>query len=114
MPQRLPSVIRVGPRRYKVTSDRTRMGRLSRTERADLQGFTDHRALTIDIDPNQAPDEKADTLLHEVIHTVTNLTGLNGDWDAETEERVVNRLSPALLDVLRRNPTLVTYLLEES
>jgi hypothetical protein len=47
------------------------------------------------------------TLLHEVVHAIFKIAGLPN----EKEEDTVTRLSPLLLDTLRRNPDLVAYLL---
>lgn len=46
----------------------------------------------------------------QVLHTLTNLVGINTELDAKDEESLVNRLAPALLDCLRANPTFVAYL----
>lgn len=58
---------------------------------------------------NQAPDYLADTVLHEVLHACLAHTPL--ELSEETEEHVCLVLAPALLDVMRRNPELVAFLL---
>jgi hypothetical protein len=57
-----------------------------------------------------------ETVLHEVIHCLLDLqsTGSGGDKaliPEEDEERFVRAFSPLLLDTLRRNKALTTYLL---
>ena len=68
----------------------------------------------ITIKPGLHPDQEADTLLHELIHALTGSTGLTASGavleDSDTAEIVTAALAPALLDMLRRNPDLVTYL----
>lgn len=110
---RLPEVIRVGPHRYKVGADRARMNDICRKESRDLLGHCNHWTLEITIEPTLAGDQKAETLLHEVLHAVVTVTGLGDEWGADKEEAAVNRLSPVILDVLRRNPRLVAYLTAE-
>lgn len=56
-----------------------------------------------------APDQERDTILHEVLHGLLGM--LNVIPKNKAEERVVMTLAPILLDTLRRNPALVTYLL---
>lgn len=100
----------VGPFTYTIHADANRMNQKCRDRDDDLRGHVDLMALTIDLDPTFAPATIAESLLHEVLHTITHVTGIDGDLDDDREEALVNRLSPALLDTLRRNPTLVAYL----
>lgn len=109
---RPPKKIRVGPYVYKVTCDRTTMNARCRNEGTDLMGSSEHRTLTIDIDPDQAAGQQRDTVLHEVLHTISEMTGLALVWGKDDED-FVRRISPALLDVLRRNPKLVEFLVAD-
>lgn len=104
-----PKRIVVGPFTYRVTHDRATMNARCRTEGGDLMGSAEHRSLTIDLDPDQAPGQKRDTVLHEVLHTITEMTGLALVWGNDDED-FIRRISPVLLDVLRRNPKLVGFL----
>ncbi len=52
-------------------------------------------------------DEFRDTLLHEVLHAVDHHAGANAG------EVVVAAWTPVLLDVLRKNPGLVAFLLDQ-
>lgn len=110
---RLPRTIRVGALRYRVISNRDAMNAVCREQSSDLLGSTDAVKLIITLEPTQAPDQLADTLLHEVLHTLTDVSGLQSEWGAEKDESVVRRLTPHLLALLRQNPTLVTYLTTE-
>lgn len=104
---KLPESIDVGPFTYTVVTDELDVLRTCVSEHKELLGFHDEKALRIVVDPSQAPGQQRDTLLHELLHAVAAMTGADlGD----NEEKVVRRLSPALLDLLRRNPNLVRFL----
>lgn len=66
------------------------------------------RSVTQEIHVNmgQAPHQMRDTLLHEVLHAVSN------ELHLELEERQVHVLANALLDTLRRNPKFTQFLTE--
>ena len=107
----MPQRISVGPHSYVVVKDQAELDRKS-IERQIVgpQGHHDPVALRILVTEQQAPGQQRDTLLHEVLHALTEMTGLHNEWSEEKEEAVVRRLTPALLDVLRRNPDLVEFL----
>jgi hypothetical protein len=107
-----PRAIRVGPLVYTVSEDRTQLLEAVRAEQSGLLGITDHSAATITLDKRQAPCMKRDTLLHEVLHCLTQTTGI-ADELGDNEEGVVRRLAPALLGVLRDNAKLVAYLTDK-
>lgn len=109
----LPSAISVGPFVYDVVLDKAKVDAHCRAMRRDMIGVCDHVNLTLSIDPSQASDQMADTVLHETLHAIVRMVGLNSgdeEWGYDREENVVSRLAPALLDLLRRNPDLVTFL----
>lgn len=109
-----PAHIQVGPIRYQVKTDKQAVDKECREQGSDAVGFcTEHKQLIL-LDPDQGPDSMAETLLHEVLHAVVVLVGLSNEWKESREERVVRRLAPALLDLIRRNPKLVAYLQEET
>lgn len=116
MAAKLPAAIIVGPYRYEVTADELARLRVEHAEQKVLSGHSDHDALRINVDtgPAVAADTSRDTVLHEVLHAIAFLSGLSSDWGTQREEEIVRRLSPLLLDVLRRNPALVAYLLEDA
>lgn len=107
---KLPRRVHVGPHTYRVVCDAVAMAVECRDAGEDLVGRCSHRTLTIHIEPDQAASQMRDTLLHEVLHAVANMTALDGEWGDEREEETILRLAPALLDVLRRNPRLVAFL----
>ena len=59
-------------------------------------------------------DNLTDTVLHEVLHALISVTGLTDQFDDGEDEPFVKRLSPVLLEFLRRNKKLVTWLQERN
>lgn len=107
----LPDTIQVGPWRCTVVVDLAAITAACADHKMDLDGQFDSRNLTITVRPDLPPDMEAETVTHELLHALTAMTGINSDLDADAEEALVTRLSPALLDTLRRNPDLTRYLL---
>lgn len=110
MKRQLPDHVLVGPYRYELAADKAQINQRSVDGSMFLRGETDYHALLIVVDPDLAPTKLAETILHEVLHTVTSMCGVIDDIGSKEEERYVARLAPALLDVLRRNPDLVAFL----
>lgn len=108
-----PATVTVGPHRYKLTFAESRVVRL--TDDTDSSyGETDHKHAVITVDPNQAPTMLRDTVLHEILHACMSLIGVQEDAgvDRETEERIVLRLAPVLLQIVRQR-RLIEWLQEE-
>lgn len=105
---RLPAHILVGPAVFTVSTDEVDLLRAANEMHFDLLGHCDPRRSRITINPEQSSHRMRATLLHECLHAVFEQLGLAGD----DEEATVARLAPALLDLLRRNPDLVTFLTE--
>lgn len=108
-----PAQIVVGPVVYTVSSkpsdvDAAIVAAVKSQGQPDFYGVTNHPNLTITLNPEQADGQLRDTVLHEVLHTVTTIASL--ELSGKEEEEFVSRISPILLDVLRRNPALVEYL----
>lgn len=77
---------------------------------ADLDGdcgLIEYMPLKISIGAGMAADEARESLLHEVIHGIAYQGGL------KVKEKTVRQLSIGLYEVLKNNPKLVSYLLEE-
>ena len=104
----LPSSIHVGPHRFAVTDDETAYNRKTVEDGAKTWGFIEYGGLQIILEPHQAEAHKRTALLHEVLHAVEDLS----DWEHPDTETFVRRIAAPLLDVLRRNPELVAYLIE--
>lgn len=105
-----PKTITAGPYEYVVLVDTAAMNARSVASEIGLRGETDHHTLTITLDAELSPVKLAETLLHEALHTLTTMVGIVDDLGPKEEERFVARLAPVLLDLLRRNPTLVAFL----
>lgn len=97
---------------YKATSHKATHDAEAAEAAEAILGITDTDKLTISVRPSLPRSLKAQTLLHEVLHTLTHLTGLEKELGEKKEEAVVTRLAPALLAVLIDNPKLVAYILE--
>jgi hypothetical protein len=54
-----------------------------------------------------SPQQAADVLLHEILHAVWHVGGMN---HKDGEERLVATLATQLCAVVRQNPNLVTFL----
>lgn len=101
-----PRSIVVGPVVYDVTfEDMSGQG---------VTGRTGVDALRILISTTSARGQQRDTLLHEILHAIFSMVGLTEDLGPVTEESHILRLAPAILDVLRRNPDLVQYLIDDA
>lgn len=64
---------------------------------------------------DQSDASLRDTLLHEIMHALLNLSGLTSHGvleDANVAEHVISSLAPLLLDTFRRNPEVVKFLFE--
>lgn len=98
----LPTEMRILGQTWTVnTEPMQRDGRL---------GHSDVAQQRLDICEDQVPGQLRDTLLHEVLHACINSVGVK----CKHGERIVAALSPVLLDALRSNPALVTFLLGDA
>jgi hypothetical protein len=113
-PAKLPSEVLVGPYRYEIIDDLIALHHASVRERDPLDGYCSPRRQQILVDTQKShPGSSRYTLLHEILHALTDLSGHSKEWGDDDEEAFVTRFTPLLLDVLRRNPKLVDYLLAE-
>ena len=109
-PPAIPSDVQIGPHCYEVRTDRQAVIEASWEMDGKVFGHSTHDRLVITVDERMAPSMMADTLLHEVLHAAFDMTGLASELDEKLAESAIRRLSPLLLDVLRRNRALVSYL----
>lgn len=100
----LPEQLKVGPLDWTVRVDTD----------AKLYGKTRHKATEIVMCP-QSPASMRDTLLHEALHAVWWVAGGEKllDMDKDAEEQLIRLLSPWLLCLLRDNPDMIKFLLED-
>lgn len=99
-----PDSIVIGPHRYTIGAD----------EEMASWGEYYCGSASIVYDPDQVPTMLRDTVLHEVLHAITDMAGLHHEFGAKRDERWVRGIAPLLLDALQRNPDLVAFLTERS
>lgn len=69
-------------------------------------GITKKAQELITLHKDQSPGNMRDTLLHELLHAACHASG------APDDETAIRALSGTLVDMLRRNPALVAFLVE--
>lgn len=74
----------------------------------EQRGEFEHDPLTIRISSGLTPDDEKETLIHEITHAVELQMNLDLPEDA------VRQLSIGLFAVLRDNPKLAAYLMEDT
>ena len=102
----LPKVLHIGAATYDVKP---------KGRHFDLLGETDDNNTVIKIrTKNQSIACQRDTLLHEAMHAIFWCSGMknNEGFSSDAEERIIRVLAPWLLALLRDNPDLLAFLLE--
>lgn len=64
----------------------------------------------ISISTGRHPHEEANTVLHEILHAMLNLSADPVTEKEEVEERLVTVLANQITELWRRNPDLIAYL----
>lgn len=106
-----PKDIQIGPYHFTTVLDKAEWDKAVKDHGdADLFGLMVDANQQILADPDQADDMLADTILHEVLHAIFMTAG-SRERKKFSEEQMICLISPMLLDTLRRNPDLVTFLL---
>lgn len=99
-----PRTIRIFGRTYTINIERANgLGQ-------DRIGSCDNINQIITADALQSPIEKADTILHEVLHAIVWTMKIQIEGDQE--EAVVSALATGLLGVFQDNPEFVRFLSE--
>ncbi len=110
----MPTQIRIGPYDFAVRGDMASVMTAREEGRDQRVGETDTRWLRITVDARLPAGQVRDTLLHEVLHACWYAVGgfdeRPDESERDREERYVARLSPVLLDTLRRNAGLAAFL----
>jgi hypothetical protein len=109
-PAALPDRVQIGPYEYRLEFDEAEIHRVNRGTGRHFAGQIRYHDGRIIIQPAQPDNRVRETVLHEVLHGILDMTGLDGDILRANAEPFITRFSPVLLDVLRRNPALVAYL----
>lgn len=107
----MPKQITVGALTYTVVCDAASYAQSVVDHNEQVWGRVDPSKVQILLDPKQHDQHKAMALLHEVLHACWHVTDPLDPNNAE--EFAIRTLTGPLLDVLRRNPDLVAYLLAE-
>lgn len=112
-----PKRVQVGPYRVQILIDEHAHNAAQARAAASLYGHWDPERLEITVKPGLPQDQEADTVLHELFHAMTDATALTASpggplAEEESSEPVVSALATATLDLLRRNPELVRYLVD--
>ncbi len=97
--RQLPSVVSVGPWLFDV----------EQVDMLEKSGRCDFDQCNILINSRIVPQAQRETLLHEILHAVFNAVGLDEWLGEEQTEDAILRISPLLLDTLRRNPAFLDY-----
>jgi Zn-dependent peptidase ImmA (M78 family) len=93
--------IQIGPTLYRVVEDDIV------ADAGRCWGRIDYPRQVIHLDARQEATHRRITILHEILHGCFHVTGSQH----ENEEKIVQDLSATLLDTLRRNSDLMTYLM---
>lgn len=104
-----PSTIHVGPVAFSVWFNQSKVAAMA--ESGTAWGAMDSTECIIALREDLPEDMEAVVLLHETLHAIMAQNGLAHDLGDDAEEKVADRLSFALVKVLRDNPVLVEFLL---
>lgn len=102
-----PPRVKIGHKWFTLTEDK------GLTSVAEVTGVCGADTQEIRIDGDLGDDTRRETVLHELLHGVWNLTLLEKLYSAEQAEQVIYALSPFILGMLQDNPDLVLYLTED-
>lgn len=75
-------------------------------------GIYDMVEQTITMDVNLGWERERQTFLHENLHAMVAISGLEAAFREDAEEHIVGVLAPVLLSWLRDNPEAVAFLME--
>jgi hypothetical protein len=107
----LPDNVRVGYKDIKIKYVRPEYKKWQMT---DCFGEYDYRQNTITVQHDLCGQERANTIIHEIMHAAVQVAGLNQEKAPlekdEHEEAVVNQLTNVMMGVFRDNPWLVEML----
>ena len=107
----LPNKVRVGYKDIKIKYVRPDY---KKWEMTDCFGEYDYRQNVIHIQHDLCGQERANTIIHEIMHAAVQVSGLNQEKAAlekdEHEEAVVNQLTNVMMGVFRDNDWIVEML----
>ncbi len=94
----MPAAVKIGPHTYTVI----------RSYRKGANGYCDMDGLKLAVQPRLRRTKAQEVLLHEIMHALTHPTLCGGGQF--TDEEFVTGVTPLLLQVLKDNPDLISYL----
>ena len=107
----LPNHVKVGYKDIKIKYVRPDY---KKWEMTDCFGEYDYRQNVIHVQHDLCGQERANTIVHEIMHAAVQVSGLNQEKAAlekeEHEEAVVNQLTNVMMGVFRDNPWIVEML----
>ena len=107
----LPDHVKVGYKDIKIKYVRQDY---KKWEMTDCFGEYDYRQNVISIQHDLCGQERANTIIHEIMHAAVSVSGLNQEKAAlekdEHEEAVVNQLTNVMMGVFRDNDWIVEML----
>ena len=107
----LPDNVKVGYKDIKIKYVRPDY---KKWEMTDCFGEYDYRQNVISIQHDLCGQERANTIIHEIMHAAVSVSGLNQEKAAlekdEHEEAVVNQLTNVMMGVFRDNDWIVEML----
>lgn len=102
----LPNKIKIGPFTFKVNH----VLDLREENGQRLHGRHDSVFKVIDIEKKQCEQMKKETLIHECLHAMIDVAGL--DFKG-LEEAYVTAMSPIIFGWIKDNPKTITWILNE-
>jgi Zn-dependent peptidase ImmA (M78 family) len=99
----MPAALDFGTRKIKLVD-----GPLTKDEETFFFGEFVRQGATITVNDAQEPHERMDTVLHELVHAIISIRGL--DLPKRTEESVCGLLGEGLAEVFSRNPKFLKWL----
>lgn len=112
MSQKPPKCITIASVKYDVVMVK-KLQTTRKGETTKYFGLCYSLPARIKIEKRQPPVQLAATMLHEVFHAIFHHTGQRDGVAGKTEEPVVSALAYGLVDVLKRNPKLFDWLIEQ-
>tara|TARA_R110002074_G_scaffold40718_2_gene108688 strand:- start:1119 stop:1538 length:420 start_codon:yes stop_codon:yes gene_type:complete len=107
----LPDHVKVGYKDIKIKYVRPDF---KKWELTDCFGEYDYRQNVINIQHDLCGQERANTIIHEIMHAAVSVSGLNQEKAAlekdEHEEAVVNQLTNVMMGVFRDNDWIIDML----
>ncbi len=102
--------INVDPNLYKVKR-KVNLIKGKGKDRIKCDGYCDYSTSTIALDKDLSISTDKVILLHESLHAIYNCSSPGG-W-TKVEEKIVSKLAPGIIRLMRDNKNLVRYLMEE-